>query len=97
MNRKEQHLFETEIFYNFINVFTVTFKQFNASLLNKKKIEIEIYTLSESWINKLSVDWWWFVWIGQYLAEIFENLESEGAKKTFKVVQTKYLAMHITS
>ncbi len=38
---KKQHLFETEIFYNFINVFTVTFKQFNASLLNKKKIEIE--------------------------------------------------------
>ncbi len=42
--------------------------------------------------------------IGQYLAEIqlFENLESEGAKKskieriTFKVVQMKFLAMHIT-
>ncbi len=42
--------------------------------------------------------------IGQYLAEIqlFENLESEGAKKnlniekiTFKVVQMKLLAMHI--
>ncbi len=33
--------------------------------------EIEIYTSSESWIH-----------IGQYLAEIqlFENLESEGAK-----------------
>ncbi len=45
--------------------------------------------------------------IGQYLAEIqlFENLESEGAKKknlniekiTFKVVQMKFLAMHITN
>ncbi len=44
--------------------------------------------------------------IGQYLAEIqlFENLESEGAKKnlniekiTFKVVQIKFLAMHITN
>ncbi len=46
--------------------------------------------------------------IGQYLAKInicplFENLESEGAKKnqnteknTFKVVQIKSLAMHIT-
>ncbi len=41
--------------------------------------------------------------IGQYLAEIlFENLESEGAKKiniekiAFKVVQMKFLAMHIT-
>ncbi len=43
--------------------------------------------------------------IGQYLAEIqlFENLESEGAKKhniekiVFKVVQIKFLAMHITN
>ncbi len=44
--------------------------------------------------------------IGQYLAEIhlFENLESDGAKKKnlniekiiFKVVQMKFLAMHIT-
>ncbi len=36
----------------------------------------------ESWINKFSVDVW-FVRIGQYLAEIqlFENLESEDAKK----------------
>ncbi len=44
--------------------------------------------------------------IGQYLAEmqLFENLESEGAKKNlniekiaFKVVQLKFLAMHITN
>ncbi len=44
--------------------------------------------------------------IGKYLSEIqlFENLESEGAKKnlniekiTFKVVQMKFLAMHITN
>ncbi len=47
----------------------------------------------------------WFVRIGQYLAEmqLFENLESEGAKNenidkiTFKVVQMKFLAMHITN
>ncbi len=48
-----------------------------------------------------------FVMIGQYLAEIqlFENLQSEGAKKknlniekiSFKVVQMKFLAMHITN
>ncbi len=47
----------------------------------------------------------WFVRIGQYLAELqlFENLESDGAKLnhnikkiTFKVVQMKFLAMHIT-
>ncbi len=44
--------------------------------------------------------------IGQYLAEIqlFENLDFEGAKKIkilrkiiFKVVQMKFLAMHITN
>ncbi len=45
-------------------------------------LEIEIYTWSENWINNLSIDVW-FVMIEQYLAEIqlFENLESEGAKK----------------
>ncbi len=43
--------------------------------------EIEIYKSSESW-NNLSIDVW-FVMIGQYLSEIqlFENMESEGAKK----------------
>ncbi len=39
--------------------------------------------------------------LGQYLAEmqLFENQESEGAKKkiAFKVVQMKFLAMHITN
>ncbi len=35
---KEQHLFETEIFCNIIDVFTVTFDQHNASLLNKNII-----------------------------------------------------------
>ncbi len=45
--------------------------------------EIEISTSPESWINNISIDVW-FVMIGQYLAEIqlFENLESEGAKKS---------------
>uniref|UniRef100_A0A671QZA2 Ecotropic viral integration site 5 protein homolog n=1 Tax=Sinocyclocheilus anshuiensis TaxID=1608454 RepID=A0A671QZA2_9TELE len=55
-------------------------------------------------INKPSIDAW-FVRIGQYLAEIqlFENLESEGAKNlniekiAFKVVQMTSLAMHITN
>ncbi len=66
---------------------------------------IGIYT-DLYWINKLSFDVW-FVRIGQYSAEIqlFENLESEGAKKKiyilrkspFKVVQMKFLAMHITN
>ncbi len=37
MNRKfkEQHLFETEIFCNIINVFIINFDQFKAFLLNK--------------------------------------------------------------
>ncbi len=66
--------------------------------------EIEIYKSSESWINKLSIDVW-FVRIGQYLTKIqlFEYLESEGAKNlniekiTFKVVQIKFLTIHITN
>ncbi len=67
-----------------------------------KFFDIEIYTSSENWINKLSIDVW-FVKIGPYLDEI-QNLESEGAKKyiyiekiAFKVVQIKFLAMHITN
>jgi len=32
---EEQHLLEIEIFCNIINVFTVTFDQFNVSLMNK--------------------------------------------------------------
>ncbi len=37
MNRKfkRKHLFDIEIYCNIINVFTVTFDQFNASLMNK--------------------------------------------------------------
>ncbi len=37
----------------------------------------------QSWINKLFIDVW-FVKTGSYLAEmqLFENLESEGAKKS---------------
>ncbi len=62
--------------------------------------DIEIYTSSEAFIDV------WFVMIGQYLAEIqlWENLESESAKKNwniekiaFKVVQMKFIAMHITN
>ncbi len=64
-----------------------------------------MYTSSESGINKISIDVW-FVRIGQYLAEIqlFDNLESEGAKKNqniekvaFNIVQMKFLAMHVTN
>ncbi len=60
--------------------------------------EIEIYASSESWINNLSIDVW-FVMIGQYLK--IWNLrvqKNQNIKKiTFKVVQMKFLAMHITN
>ncbi len=54
------------------------------------------FTHSESWINDLSID----VWVVK-IEQLFENLEYEGAKKyiekiVFKVVQMKFLAMHIT-
>ncbi len=46
------------------------------------KLSWLIYT-SKNWINTISIDVW-FVMIRQYLSEIqlFENLESEGAKKS---------------
>ncbi len=53
-------------------------------------------------ISKYCIRYVWFVRIGQYLSEIqlFDNLEFEGAKKNiqiaFKVVQIKFLVMHIT-
>ncbi len=60
--------------------------------------EIEIYASSESWINNLSIDVW-FVMIGQYLKiwnlRVQKNLNIE--KIIFKVVQMKFLAMHITN
>ncbi len=66
--------------------------------------EIEIYALYKSWMDWLSVDVW-FVMIGQYLAEIqvFEYLRMQTntnlniEKNTFKVVQIKFVAMHITN
>ncbi len=52
----------------------------------------------ERWINKLSIDIW-YVMLGQYLSELqllwIWNLNIE--KITFKVVQMKFLAMHITN
>ncbi len=44
-------------------------------------IQIQMYPSSESRINYISINVW-FVRIGQYLAgiQLFENLESEGAK-----------------
>ncbi len=58
-------------------------------------LEIEIYASSESWINYISID----VWFGQYLKiwnlRVQKNHNIE--KIIFKVVQMKFLAMHITN
>ncbi len=57
--------------------------------------KIEIYASYESWINNISID----VWFGQYLKNwnlsVQKNLNIE--KIIFKVVQMKFLAMHITN
>ncbi len=59
-------------------------------------------TLDHKTSHKLSIDVW-FVRIEQYLAEIqlFENLRLQKnlniEKIAFKVVQMKFLAMHITN
>ncbi len=57
--------------------------------------EIEIYTSSESWINKLSIDVW-FVRIG-WGTTIWETIYRNIEKIAFKVVQMKFLAMHIAN
>ncbi len=56
-------------------------------------LEIEIYASSESLINNISID----VWFGQYLKiwRFQKNLNIE--KIFFKVVQIKFLAMHINN
>ncbi len=66
--------------------------------------EIEIYTSSESWINKLFIDAWFvlmdnicprykYLKIWNLRVKFFFNIE----KIAFKVVQIKSLAMHITN
>ncbi len=57
---------------------------------------IEMYTTSESWINKLSIGV--FVRIGQYLTiwNLSVQINILNIEKiTFKVVKMKFLAMHI--
>ncbi len=58
----------------------------------------EMYRSSESWINNISIDVW-FVMIGQYLRKrnlrVQKNINIE--KIIFKVVQMKFLAMHISN
>ncbi len=53
----EQHLFEIEIFCNIIHVFTVTFNQLNASLLNKSINFLFFLTPNSSWAANQN-DFW---------------------------------------
>ncbi len=104
----------TNLCYFHLSVLNVTNQSKTKPVIrvNVLKLIYTLYVYITYWINKLSIDVW-FVRIGQYLAEIqlFENLESEGAKKiikkiikktkniekiAFKVVQIKSLAMDIT-
>ncbi len=90
-----------------------------------KKYILEMYTSSESWTNKISIDVWfvkivsfyslsYIEWtitlittrIGQYLSERYNYLNIWNLrvhkklnieKIAFKVVQMKFLAMHITN
>ncbi len=82
--------------------------KFLAMHITNQKIRFDIFTVSilqnifqnnlykESWINSLSIDVW-FVMIGLYLAEIqlFENLKSEGAKKSI-YIYIFYLFVYLT-
>ncbi len=80
------------------SVFTVICDHGPQNLTKGHFFQIEIYGSSESWINNISIDVW-FVMIGQYLKiwnlRVQKNLNIE--KIAFKVVQMKFLAMHITN
>ncbi len=74
--------FELRIIYLFIYWTTLIYVTMHHKTSHKGKFsEIDIYTSSKSWINKLLL---MYGLIGQFLAEIqlFENLESKGAKKS---------------
>ncbi len=59
---KEQHLFEKEICCNIMNVFSVTFDQFNAYLLNNYSFEYELKQEIKS-PNLLNGCVWQLKWI----------------------------------
>jgi len=54
--------------------------------------EIESYASSERWLNNISID----VWFGQYF-KIWCKKNRNIEKIIFKIVQMKFLAMHITN
>ncbi len=74
---------------------------------NGQFFEIEIYTSSESWIKKLSIDIWLLVCCDRTIFGWNTTIWKSGIwgckknpnieKITFKVVQMKFLAIHITN
>ncbi len=61
-------------------MFDLYFKKKNC-ILNFLLFETEIYTPSESWINRLSIDvLFCFLGYDSIWIQLFENLESECAK-----------------
>jgi len=58
---KNFNLFEIEAFCNILNVFTVTFDQFNASILRKNKID---YKLLNGRVHKLPLAFNLYVLLG---------------------------------
>ncbi len=72
--------------------------------LNCHFFEIKIHTSSESWINKLSIDvcllrsdniWLRYNYFNIWNLRVRKNWNIE--KIAFKVVQMKFLVMHITN
>ncbi len=60
--------------------------------------KIEIYTSCDSWINTLSIDVWINIWLRYNYLKIWNlRLQKHIEKIIFKVVQMKFLAMHITN
>ncbi len=84
-NRKfKRNLFEIEIFWNIINVFTVAFDQFNASLMNRSCLWM--FKMS-SFLNVLKV----FSWLceGNVPFYHFANVTFECSLKILKLVTFK--------
>ncbi len=77
--------------------FWVTYPTLYVTLEHKTSHKGQLF--SESWINNLSIDlcslWYDNIWMKIWNLRVQKNLNIE--KITFKVVQMKFLAMHITN
>ncbi len=85
--RKKIVILKIELCFHYISNIYIFFFTRTTYLHKGTFFKIEICIKSERFINNISIDVW-FVMIGQYL---------KGCKKIFKVVQIKFLAMHINN